>query len=81
MIIEATDHDGQICYIATEISFTTDERDTRRAIRNAAFLTWFTGKLAYVVVAGMSKDERIQGIIESGDVFWYQLESEDLELE
>ena len=77
LIIEATDQDDQICYIVTEISYTADERDTRRAIRNAAFLTRFTGKRAYAVVAGMSKEERIQGIIESGDVFWYQLEAED----
>lgn len=77
LIMEATDQDGQICYIATEISFTANEKDTRRAIRNAAFLTRFTGKRAYAVVAGMSKDERIQSIIELEDVFWYQLEAED----
>ena len=81
LIMEAVDQDGQVCYVAAEISFTVDERDTRRARRNAALLTRFTGKRADAVVAGMSKDQRIQGIIETGDVFWYQLEAEDVEVD
>ena len=81
LIMEAAGQDGETCYIAVEISFTANGRDTRRAIRNAAFLTRFTGKRAYAVVAGMYKDNRIQSTIESGDVFWFQLDAEDLEVE
>ena len=81
LIVEAAGQDGETCYIAVEISFTANGRDTRRAIRNAAFLTRFAGKRAYPVVAGMYKDNRIQSTIESGDVFWYQLDAEDLEVE
>lgn len=81
LIMEAVGQDGETCYIAVEISFTANGRDTRRAIRNAAFLTRFTGKRAYAVVAGMYKDNRIQSTIESGDVFWFQLDAEDLEVE
>ena len=81
LIMEAAGQDGETCYIAVEISFTANGRDTRRAIRNAAFLTRFTGKRAYAVVAGMYKDNRIQNTIESGDVFWFQLDAEDLEVE
>ena len=44
LIMEATDQAGATCYIAVEISFTVDERDTDRAIRNSTFLTRFTGQ-------------------------------------
>ena len=35
LIIRAVDGEGQPCYIAAEISFTVNGRDTSRAIRNA----------------------------------------------
>jgi hypothetical protein len=79
--MEATDQDKKACYIAVEISFTANGRDTTRAIRNAEFLKRFTGKPAYAAVAGLYRDDRIQGIIESEEVFWYQLGPEDLEVE
>ncbi len=44
LIIEATDQNGAPCYIAVEVSFTANGRDTSRALRNAEFLTRFTGK-------------------------------------
>ncbi len=81
LIMEATDSDGAACYIAVEISFTVNGRDTTRAIRNARFLTMFTGKCAYAVVAGLYRDDRIQDSIESGEVFWYQLTPEVLDAE
>ena len=81
LIIEATDQKGATCYIAVEISFTVNGRDTSRALRNAGFLTRFTGKYAYSAVAGLRRDDRIQGLVESGEVFWYQLDPEVLEAE
>ena len=81
LIIEATDQDGNPCYIAVEISFTANGRDTSRALRNAEFLTRFTGKHAYSAVVGLRRDDRIQGLVESGEVFWYQLDPEVLEAE
>lgn len=81
LIMEATDETGESSYIAVEISFTVNGRDTDRAIRNAAFLTKWTGKPARAVVAGFRKDNRIQSRIESGDVSWHQLDAEDLEVE
>ena len=38
LILEATDPQGASCYVAVEISFTVNERDTRRAVRNAGYL-------------------------------------------
>ena len=81
LIIEATDQDGTPCYIAVEISFTANGRDTSRALRNAEFMTRFTGKRAYSAVVGVRRDDRIQGLVESGEVFWYQLDSEVMEAE
>ncbi len=81
LIMEATDSDGDLCYIAVEISFTANGRDTHRAMRNAKLLTQFTDRRAYPAVAGLRCDDRIQDLIESGTVFWYQLDPDVLEAE
>ncbi len=81
LIMEAIDSNGATCYIAVEISFTVNGRDTTRALRNAEFLTRFTGKPAYSAVVGLRRDDRIQYLISSGEVFWYQLDPEILEAE
>ena len=79
LVMEATDQAGASCYIAVEISFTANGRDTSRAVRNAEFLTRFTGKPAHAAIAGVHRDDRIRSSVESGAVFWYQLEPADLE--
>ncbi len=81
LIMEATDSEGEIYYIAVEISFTANGRDTTRAMRNAEFLTRFTGKQAHAAVAGRYRDNRIQSYIESGEIFWYPLDPEVLDAE
>ena len=73
MIIEATDAAGQLHYIAVEVSFTADQRDIDRPIRNAGYLARFTGKPAHAVVASVRKGRRIDDIIASGQVHWHQL--------
>jgi len=79
LVMEAMDRERETCYIAMEISFTVNGRDTARAIRNAEFLTKFSGKRAYAAVAGLYRDNRILPRIESGQVFWYQLSLRDME--
>ena len=81
LIMEATGPHGDSCYVAVEVSFTVNGRDTSRAVRNAAFLASFTGRPAYAAVAGARMDERVRDRIESGDVFWYQLDPQSLEAE
>ena len=73
MIIEATDAAGQLHYIAVEVSFTADQRDIDRPIRNAGYLTRFTGQPAHAVVAAVRTDRRIEDIIDRGQVHWHQL--------
>ena len=73
LIIEATDAAGQLHYIAVEVSFTADQRDIDRPIRNAGYLTRFTGQPAHAVVASVRADHRIDDIINSGQIHWHQL--------
>ena len=77
LLMEATDAAGEMHYIAVEVSFTADNRDTRRAIRNAEYLTRFTGRPAHAVVAAFRRDREIQPAIDSGQVLWYQLDEDD----
>ena len=81
LIIEARDSEDETCYVAVEVSFTANGRDTRRAIRNAGFMSRFTGKRTYSVVTGLRKDDGIQQAIETGDVYWYQLSPETLDVD
>lgn len=81
LIAECRDGSGETCYLAAEISFTVNGRDTTRAIRNAALLTQVTGRPARAVVAGLRYDERIRGRLQAGEVAWYQLDPHALEVE
>ena len=77
LVMEAADRGGELHYIAVEASFTADSRDTRRAVRNAAYLTRFTGRPAKAAVAAHRIDWEIQPILDSGQVVWFQLEEDD----
>ena len=81
LVIEATNAGGEMCYVAAEISYTVQGRDISRASRNSRFLTRFTGRPAYAAVSSERIDEDIQDIIDSGEVFWYQLHPEALDVE
>ena len=80
-IIEAVDPVGQTHYVALEASFTADVRDTDRAIRNAGYLTLFTGRPAHAVIAAQRIDCRIADTIKSGAVSWCQLADHDLQVD
>ena len=79
LVIEAVDSPGETAFIAVEISFTVNGRDTDSAIRNARLLRSLTRRDAYAFVAGVHKDDRVQDIIDAGDVAWFELEPRDLE--
>ena len=73
LIMETTDKDGQIIYVAVESSFTADDRDTRRAIRNAEYMSRFTGQPARAAIAAVRTDWNIDEQVASGAVYWYRL--------
>ena len=81
LIIEVANGAGDTCYLAAEISFTANGRDTARAIRNAEILRELTGKQAWPAIAGVYRDRRIRETIESGKVSWYQLDAQVMEAE
>ena len=63
IVLRASHRDsGEIHYIAVEASFTGGEDDTRRALRNARYLTRFTGQPAHAVVAALA--------LRHGDLTW-----------
>ena len=84
LIFEATDRSGNETYVAVEISYTADERDTNRARRHAEYLTRFTGTPTYAAIASVHTDNRIadiltedtpqpHGSVSETKVFWSRL--------
>ena len=61
-------------YIVMEVSFTADRRDCDRAVRNARLIESFTGKPAQAAIASVSNDREATEAVESGTVYWHQLE-------
>ena len=81
LVIRALEGGDRPCYITVEISYTANGRDTSRAIRNAGLLTRFTGAPAYPAIAGMRLDDRVRPQVDSGELFFYELEDEAMEVE
>lgn len=79
LVMEATAPDGQALYIALEVSYTGNRSDTRRAMRNAEFLTRFTGWAASPAIASVRNDPEIAELIDSGQVHWHRIRERDLE--
>ena len=73
LVVEAT-YGTATRFIAMEISFTADQRDCSRAIRNAELITRFTGKTAWAVIASVRNDQAAATAVESGAVYWHPLE-------
>ncbi len=81
LVIEANDDNGDVHYIAIEVSFTADHRDTDRAVRNARLLTRFTSHPAHAAIGSVRNDRDIQDVIDSRQVYWYELDERDPEPE
>ena len=72
LVIEAV-QDSEITYIAVEASFTADERDTRRAMDNAALLTRFTGFPARPAIASVRNTDEVLPLIGDNRLHWHPL--------
>ena len=73
VIIEATQADGSTCYIAVEASYTADHRDADRSLRNADYMTRFTGLPAYPCIVSVRNDRELAPDVLQGNVFWYPI--------
>ena len=76
LVLEAVDQENRSRYVAVEVSHTADQRDTRRALRNADYITRFIGQTAHAAVASVRNDRSIQPLIDAGTILWYPLEDE-----
>ena len=74
LVIEATGENDATHYIALEVSYTADQRDTYRALRNANYLTRFTGHPAHAAIASVRNDREVQDLVDGGQVYWYELQ-------
>ena len=79
LVIEGIDDAGNTHYVAAEASFTADRRDTDRALRNAEFLTKFTGQPAHPIVASVANDRTVQELVDQGSIRWFPLDERELE--
>ena len=80
LVIEAMDGDSTQ-YIAVEISFTADQREAGRVLRNAGFLTRFTGCPARAAIASVRNDHSLDQQISSGVLYWHSITQRDIEPE
>ena len=80
LIIVATDNSGTEQYLAVEVSFTADRRDTDRALRNARFLQQGTGLPAIPAIASVHNDRAAQSLVDSGTVRWIELTNQMMEV-
>ena len=79
LVFEAENEQGATEYVAVEVSYTANGRDTARAMRNAGFLSRFTGSACRPAVASLRIDERIAELVESGRIAWYHMPRRVLE--
>ena len=71
VVTETSDAQGELSYIAVEVSYTVDRNDARRAIRNAQWLERFTGRTARAVVAGLNLHSSAEESVNAGALTWY----------
>ena len=77
LVVQATDG-SDLIYIAVEVSFTADHRDTNRALRNADFLKRFTGHRARAAIASVRNDDHVTEQVRKGLVHWYSIDQHSL---
>ena len=65
---------GQVEYVAAEISWTADSRDSNRAIRNAGIIRAATGCPCAAAVASVRNTSQVQELVDSGTIHWHPLE-------
>ena len=73
-IVEVANESGQTGYVAAEASFTVDERDVTRAVRNAEYMTRFTGLPGWSAVMGVRRVNDVADAINSGQVYWFEID-------
>ena len=81
MVMHVLDDTGQPAYVAIEASFTVDSNDVTRAVRNAGYLTQFTGLPGFPAVAGVAVMPEAQAEVDTTGVFLYKISPGELQSE
>ena len=79
LVLYVSDDQGSPAYLAVEASFTVAGRDVDRAMRNARYLTRYTGLRAEPVVAGVEVLPEAQERIDNGEARLHRIERRDLQ--
>ena len=79
LVLYVSDDQGSPRYLAIEASFTVANRDIDRAVRNASYLTQYTGLRADPVVAGVEVLPETQARIDEREACLYRIERRDLQ--
>ena len=79
LVARVQDQDGNELFMAVEASYTADERDSSRAIRNAELISRFTGLNTLAVVASLENDHAVQQQVDDGILRWFQFQGRDLQ--
>ena len=79
LVARVQDHDGNEFFMTVEASYTADERDSGRAVRNAELISRFTGVNTLAVVASLENDRAVQQQVDEGLVQWFQFQGRDLQ--
>ena len=78
LVIEALDG-AELVYLAVEISYTVDNSDVNRALRNAVLLQQITSHRTQPVVAGAVMRPSVQEQVNRGSIKWFPTKSGILE--
>ena len=82
LVVEARQEDtSEVHYFAIEASFTSGIGDIRRAVRNSAYITRFTGRPAHPVVACVNATPDAEAEFEAGECERYTIPRRLLEPE
>ena len=73
LVVETLDGDATV-YIAGEISYTADHRDSDRVLRNARLLKEYTGNDAIPTVISVRNDFHVESLVEAGELTWYEID-------
>ena len=78
-VAQAIDREGKFSYVVIESSFTVDDTDVERVIRNAKYMEYLTKTPSYGLIVGTRVIEHVQLSIDSREVLYYELKRNELE--
>lgn len=79
LIVSARASDGELCYIAVEVSYTVGHSDIDRAIAHAELITRLAGAPAFAVVSGVRAAAVAETRLDSDAVHWHRLPRKSLD--